>query len=403
MKIEKVREYLSETLKILYYYRGRVIFSFSGVALGILSICVIITTIEGANKKAKDIFESLGPDTIMVFSGSERQRVARIRTNTLTHEDAKSISMISGVHEVVKVLGVRGQTVRFRDRKWQTLVVGTTPQYFSSFAWSFDRGGPFTEEDLSNSESVCVLGAKVAKELFLEDDPVGKWITIGRVPVKVLGVLEEKGGSFGGPHIDDRIIMPLSTVMERLSKEKKYISMIRLKTSRDPEQTLRDIRSVLRKNHNLKDSEEDDFTLRSAKDVYNFVSVISGSLFLFLGTASIVALVVSGFVLANLFYLTIHERRKDLGIRRAYGASRKGILISFLLESVIITLLGGLVGILLSLLLGGTFERLFEMPMIFTPKVILFSLIFSFLTGLISGIKPALRASRIDPIQAIRS
>jgi putative ABC transport system permease protein len=159
---------------------------------------------------------------------------------------------------------------------------------------------------------------------------------------------------------------------------------------------------VLRSNHGLQGSADDDFTIRSSKDILKFVTVISGSLFLFLGTASIVALVVSGFVLANLFYLTIQERRKDIGIRRAYGASRRGILLSFLFESILITLMGGIAGILLSVALGGTFEKLFDIPMLFSYKVIVFALLFSFLTGLLAGLRPALRASRIEPIEAIR-
>ncbi|MCX7857567.1 MAG: ABC transporter permease [Deltaproteobacteria bacterium] len=402
MKTSKIRGFLEETVKIIYYYKGRVVFSFSGVALGILSICVIITTIEGANKKAKDIFESLGPDSIMVFSGAERQRQARIRVNTLTHEDAESLSRIAGIYDMVKILGVRGLNIRYREKKWQTIVVGSTPNYFYSMAWNLERGVPFGDEEYSKSEPVCVLGAKVYKELFSGEDPIGKWILIGHLPAKVLGVLEEKGGSVGGPHLDDRIIMPLSTVIERLSKEKKYLSMFRLKTSRDPESTIEDIRKVLRDNHRIREGEEEDFTIRSSKDIFNFVSVISGSLFLFLGTASLVALIVSGFVLANLFYLTINERRKDIGIRRAYGASRKGILLSFLFESVVITSFGGLIGVILSILLGSTFEKLFDMPMIFTYKVILFAFLFSFLTGVFSGLKPAMKASRIEPIEAIR-
>jgi putative ABC transport system permease protein len=196
--------------------------------------------------------------------------------------------------------------------------------------------------------------------------------------------------------------MPLTTVMSRIANDKKYLSGVRLKTNRDVEKTIEDVRAMLRSNHGLQGSAEDDFTIRSSKDIVKFVTVISGQLFLFLGMASIVALVVSGFVLANLFYLTIQERRKDIGIRRAYGASKRGILLSFLFESVIITFLGGIAGILLSVILGGTFENLFDIPMLFSYKVVVFALLFSFLTGLISGFRPALKASRIEPIEAIR-
>ncbi|HBA53429.1 ABC transporter permease [Syntrophorhabdus aromaticivorans] len=401
-KISQGREFLEEIFKILYYYRGRVVFSFAGVALGILSICIIITTIEGANKKAKDIFEVLGPDSIMVFSGGERQRAARMRISTLTFRDADALQRIEGIYDLMKVYQVRNVIMRHRDRKWQTHVVGATTNYFESFSWSFTMGSAFTGDDYDHAEAVCVIGSKVYDELFNGDSALGKTILVGKLPAKVIGILRERGGAAGGPNIDDRVIMPLTTVTSRITNEKKYLGSIRLKTNRDLDRTVEDVRTVLRTNHGLQGASEDDFTIRSSKDILKFVTVISGQLFLFLGLASIVALVVSGFVLANLFYLTIQERRKDIGIRRAYGASRKGILLSFLFESVLITLMGGAAGILLSVVLGGTFEKLFDIPMLFTYKVIVFAMSFSFLTGLLSGLRPALRASRIEPIEAIR-
>jgi len=401
-KISQGREFLEEIFKILYYYRGRVIFSLAGVALGILSICIIITTIDGANKKAKDIFEVLGPDSIMVWGGGERQRTARVRRNTLTLIDAEHLEKIEGIYDSVKTYYARRPSMKYRDRKWQSRIIGSTMNYFESMSWEFQAGSPFTVDDYKNAKAVCVIGSKVYDELFQGEDAIGKVILADRLPMTVVGVLKEKGGGTGGPQIDDRVIMPLTTVMGRVVNDKRYLSGVRLKTDRDVDETVEDVRAILRRNHGLQGSAEDDFTIRSSKDIVKFVTVISGQLFLFLGMAAIVALVVSGFVLANLFYLTIQERRKDIGIRRAYGASKRGILLSFLFESVIITLLGGIVGIMLSLALGGTFETLFEIPMLFSYKVVVFALMFSFFTGLIAGFRPALKASRIEPIEAIR-
>jgi len=401
-KISRGREFLEEILKILYYYRGRVIFSFAGVALGILSICIIITTIDGANKKAKEIFEALGPDTIMVWGRAERQRTARMRGSTLTLIDAEQIEKIEGVYDSMKMYYARLVTFKYKDRKWQSRIIGSTTNYFESMSWGFQIGSPFAADDYTNARAVCVIGSKVYDELFQGEEAVGKVILAGRLPMTVVGVLLEKGGAAGGPHIDDRVIIPLTTVTSRVVNDRRYLSGVRIKTNRDVDETVEDVRVLLRKNHGLQGSAEDDFTVRSSKDIIKFVTVISGQLLLFLGMASIVALVVSGFVLANLFYLTIQERRKDIGIRRAYGASKRGILLSFLFEAVIITFLGGITGILLSLLLAGTFETLFDIPMLFSYKVVVFALTFSFLTGLISGLRPALKASRIEPIEAIR-
>lgn len=401
-KISQLREFLEETLKILYYYKSRVAFSFSGVALGILSICVIITTIDGANKKAYEIFEALGPDSIIIFGGSERQRTARERLVTLTVSDADMLEKVGGVYDVLRVFSLRNVNMKYKDRKWQTQVAGGTENYFYSFKWGLQSGSFFSNEAYRNAEAECVIGAKVYEELFQGEKAIGRVILIGRLPTKVVGVLNERGGSAGGPSMDDRVVMPLTTVTKRLANEKRFLSVIRLKTNRDVDATIEDVKMVIRKNHGIPEGGEDNFTTRSSKDILQFVSVISGSLFLFLGTASIIALVVSGFVLANLFYLTIQERKKDIGIRRAYGATRKGILMSFLFESVIITIMGGIAGVLLSVALQGLFERLFGIPMEFSFKVVFFAMIFSLLTGVLSGLKPAMKASKIEPIEAIR-
>ncbi|OPX99330.1 MAG: Macrolide export ATP-binding/permease protein MacB [Syntrophorhabdus sp. PtaB.Bin027] len=338
----------------------------------------------------------------MVWGGGERQRTARMRGSTLTLADAESLDSIEGVYDSVKTYYARRPTMKYKDRKWQSRIIGSTTNYFESMSWDLQAGSPFSTDDYKYARAVTVIGSKVYDELFQGEDAIGKVILAGRLPMTVVGVLKERGGGTGGAQIDDRVIMPLTTVMSRVVNDKKYLSGVRLKTNRDVNETVADVKAVLRRNHGLQGSAEDDFTIRSSQDIMKFVTVISGQLLLFLGMASIVALVVSGFVLANLFYLTIQERRKDIGIRRAYGASRRGILLSFLLESVIITLLGGIAGILLSLALGGTFETLFDIPMLFSYKVVVFSLMFSFLTGLIAGFRPALKASRIEPIEAIR-
>ena len=183
-KISQGREFLEEILKILYYYRGRVVFSFAGVALGILSICIIITTIEGANKKAKDIFEALGPDSIMVFSGGERQRAARVRMTTLTVRDADQLQRINGIYDLVKVYSVRNVTMRYRDRKWQTQVIGSTSNYFTSMAWNFRVGSVYSSDDYASAEAVCVIGSKVYDELFKDENAIGKVILVGKTADK---------------------------------------------------------------------------------------------------------------------------------------------------------------------------------------------------------------------------
>lgn len=402
MRFETLRETMRETLKVVYHYRMRTVFSLLGVAFGILSICVIVTTIDGANRKAYEIFEALGPNSITVFSGGERERATRQRFHTLKSEDADGVATIDGVYELVQGFVIGGVVVKYLDKNWRTRIEGVTPNYFRSMQWRLTQGVSFTEEDNRERRKVCVLGYKVYKELVGGGDACGKVLIVRNVPMTVIGVLEERGGG-AGSHIDDRIIVPLNTARERISREFTYLTYMRLKTERDVQETIEDLRGLLRRNHGLKGDALDDFTIRSSKDVMEFLSVIKGSLYLFLGTASVIALLVSGFVLSNLFFLSIQERRPDIGIRRAYGATRRTILTSFLLESVMVTLSGGVMGIALSLISKRIFERLFELPMKYSLKVVALSILFSFFTGLLSGLRPALKAASIQPYEAIRS
>ena len=189
-KISQLKEFVEEVIRILYYYRGRAVFSFSGIALGILSICIIVTTIDGANKKAQEIFEMLGPDSIMIFGVGEKQRAARIRTSTLKVEDADLIARVEGIYDLMRVYSARNVMMRYRDRNWQTLVIGSTTNYFDSLAWKFQTGVTYTAEDYANAGAVCVIGARVYDELFKDEDPLGKTILVGKLPTRVIGVLE---------------------------------------------------------------------------------------------------------------------------------------------------------------------------------------------------------------------
>jgi putative ABC transport system permease protein len=401
MRLRALKETVKEALKVIYYYKLRTAFSQLGVAFGIMAICVIVTTIDGANRKAYEIFETLGPNSITVFSGGEREASTRQRFYTLKREDADAILRVDGVYEVVQGYLIRDALVKYLDKNWQTRIEGVTPNYFESLKWGLSQGTYFTEEDNRQRRNVCVLGHKVYKELIGEGEAQGKVVVVKNSPMMVLGVLEERGGG-GASHIDDRIVVPIATATERLRREFTYLTYIRVKTERDVEETMDDIRALLRRNHGLKEGTPDDFTIRSSRDVIEFLSVIKGSLYLFLGTASAIALLVSGFVLSNLFFLSIQQRRRDIGIRRAYGATRKGILSSFLLESVMVTLSGGILGMILSLLSKRVFEDLFDIPMYYSLKVVLLSLLFSFATGLLSGLRPALRAADLQPYEAIR-
>lgn len=401
-RTQKIGIFLKGLFSSLSHYKLRAFFSFLGVSLGIGAMVLIVGAIEGANKKAYEIFEMFGPDAILVISGGEQVGV-RTRINTLTLKDLNDIKThIWGVYEIVPMTYGFNIIVKYKNKNWQTMVGGMGANYFSSWGWFPKEGNIFNENDVKQMRAVGVLGSKVAKELFPNESPIGKYILVGRLPVQVIGVLEERGGAIGRAHLDDRIVMPITTVMKRILNEEKYITLMRIRTSAPLKNTAQNIKALLRKNHGLSGTEPDDFRIRTAEEVLKYLRVVSGTLITFLGTSGLICLIVGGFILANLFYLSISERRKEIGIKRAFGARKKDIFRFFLLEIMLTTTLGGILGVVLSLLGGLVLERFGNIPTVFSYKVLGVAFILSLLVGLISGIRPAMRAAKIDPIWAIR-
>ncbi len=402
MKLPRFKLFFKEVLKVTSFYKLRTFFSIISVAMGICCVALTISSMDGANKVAREIFEILGADTIFVFGKGESKKIIREKRSSLTWSDFYDLKRIEGVHDIIPLVYFGGVIAKYRNKKWQTLLIGTTPNYFSVFSWYPREGIIFGENDVLEGGALFDIGKKVKDELFGDESPLGKTIVIGKVCGKVLGVLCEKGGAFGKSHLDDRIIAPISFVMKRVKNETKYIDMISLKVSGDIYAREKDVEKVLLKNHHIKDRDQKDFSIKTSKEVIRMLSVVSGTLFLFLGTCALISLVVGGFVLANLFFLSVYERKREIGIRRAFGAEKNDILFQFLAESVVLTMFGGLLGLILAYISSPFMSKLLNIPMEPSIKIILSCFLFSLATGLLSGFRPARKASSIQPIEAIR-
>ncbi|GAB4435160.1 MAG: ABC transporter permease [bacterium] len=387
-------------------YPLRSFFCLFGISLGIVSITLIVASTDGANYKANQMLSDFGPDSMIIFGGHEQQRAARLRLNTITLQDMAEIkNSIAGCYETIPMVAVRNTLVSYENKKWQTLVIGSTVNYFTSWGWRIAMGSAFTEKESFNYENVAVLGADIVEKLFDGNSAIaiGKTILIKNKPVRVIGVLKERGTGFGSFRLDDRIIMPIDTVMRKYLKEDKYISAVRARFHGNLEEKMRDVKSLLRKRHNLKGEMPDDFTIRTAEDAKKFLLVLQGTLVLFLGIAGGVALVVGGFVMANLFMISVQERRKEIGIRRAFGAKRGHIILQFLLEAFLLSLAGTLLGLFLGFLIGKILSFYTTIPIMFSYKIFWLSSLTATIVGIIAGLVPAKRAASLDPVEAIRT
>ena len=390
----------------LWAYRLRSAFVVAAIALGISSLTVIVASIDGAERKARQIVEMFGPDTAFVLGGDIESRAVGQRTLTLSYEDARSIrAELPGVYLVVPMRARSNVTVHYGDRRMDLpTVVGSTAGYAEVWNWPLAEGRDFSEEDVERGAKVALIGDTPARELFGDASPLGYTILVDKLPVQIIGRLAYRGVAGMGPPVDDRIILPITTLTQRFNLNRKYFRALRVKFT-DPENMdfhVENLRSLLRRLHNLAPGDKDDFTILTADEILKFLSMFKGGLLLFLGITAAVAMVVGGFVLANLFYLSVSERRTEIGLKKALGAKNRAILQQFLAEAVGLTLIGALFGMALGMGMGQLLERLDILQILFSWKVFVYSVAAAVAIGLLFGLKPARQAAALPPVEALK-
>jgi putative ABC transport system permease protein len=403
--MDRILRITSQSVRAIKAFKLRTIFCLISVALGIASITVIVAATEGAYQKAFEIVGRFGPDALLVFGGGEEARATGQRQKTITLDDIDAVKQaFYSAYMVVPMTAMRDIQVSYKDTKYQTLIVGSTSDYSQVWTWPVIQGADFTEEDVRGLRNVGLIGQFLAAELFGDEDPVGKTILVRRIPVQIVGVLSERGTTPAGERLDDRVIMPITTLMRKLQNETKYVSAMRIRflDQQNLSTYVDELRSFLRKRHKLPQEEPDDFTIISPREIIKFLVALTGSLVAFLGVTGLIALIVAGFVLANLFLLSVRERTKEIGIRRATGAKKRDILIQFLGESVFITTLGGIFGFVLALISSRLLMSIAQFPIHFSYKAFVIGMLLSWAVGIGFGLQPANRAANLKPIEAIK-
>jgi putative ABC transport system permease protein len=403
--MDRILRITSQSVRAIRAFKLRTIFCLISVALGIASITVIVAATEGAYQKAFEIVGRFGPDALLVFGGGEEARATGQRQKTITLDDIDAVKQaFYSAYMVVPMTAMRDIQVSYKDTKYQTLIVGSTSDYSQVWTWPVIQGADFTEEDVRGLRNVGLIGQFLAAELFGDEDPVGKTILVRRIPVQIVGVLSERGTTPAGERLDDRVVMPITTLMRKLQNETKYVSAMRIRflDQQNLSTYVDELRSFLRKRHKLPQEEPDDFTIISPREIIKFLVALTGSLVAFLGVTGLIALIVAGFVLANLFLLSVRERTKEIGIRRATGAKKRDILIQFLGESVFITTLGGIFGFVLALVSSRLLMSIAQFPIHFSYKAFVIGMLLSWAVGIGFGLQPANRAANLKPIEAIK-
>lgn len=386
----------------------RTFFMMIGIVIGITAITMVISVGLGAEENVMNRVKTFGLESIMVMAGGGTQIMGNesaAPTTTLKLSDVQALSEnVSSIDGVAPSNRMPNATVKYQELSSKPQVVGVTSSWNSVWDWDVVKGRFISSEDDSRMTRVCVIGPTVKKELFGDADPIGEQIRIGNVPFEIIGVLQVRGTSPGGGDMDNRILIPLQTLMRRTANV-DYISNIKIKLNsiNDMENTKAAITSILRERHKLADGEPDDFRIITPTEITKFAEKIAGTFSLFLVLVAGISLIAGGFVITNIMLISVSERKNEIGLRKAVGARIKDIQKQFLLETTTITLIGGVLGIILGFIGAKVISILTEMPAAYSWEGILSGVVFSSLVGLIAGMQPAKRASALDPIEALRS
>ena len=396
-------------LRALTVNKMRSALTMLGIIIGVGAVIAMIAVGSGAKKRISEQIASMGSNMLIVLSGSSTSGGIRWGSGTvptLTVDDAKAIqNEIPSVRYVAPTLGGVAQVV-FGNQNWSTVINGTTPEVLEIRDWPLSSGRPFTQQDLDGATKVCLLGKTVVDNLFGGIDPIGQVIRIKNVPFTVVGVLASKGQSTMGQDQDDTVIVPLTTAQKRLFGQ-QFPGMVRVIAvqAKEPEMMKaaeEDINGLLRQRHHIQSNQDNDFSVRNLTEVMSSAEQSAKVMSLLLGAIASISLIVGGIGIMNIMLVSVTERTREIGIRIAVGAKGKDILLQFLIESLVLSLAGGTLGIAIGIagtLLLSTFT---QWPTLFSFEAILLAFLFSGSVGVFFGFYPARKASLLNPIEALR-
>ncbi|MDX9994554.1 MAG: ABC transporter permease [Rhodocyclaceae bacterium] len=400
-------------LKALRVNKMRSALTMLGIIIGVAAVIVMVAVGSGARAQVEAQIKSLGANLMMVFSASPTftgARAAAGATHTISEEDAYAIGreLTDVVVAAAPALRGSGQIVA-GNSNWSTSFYGVTPEYFDVREWSIAEGRFFEPAEINGAAKVVVLGKTVADNLFGDASPIDQTVRIRTVPLTVVGVLAAKGQSPGGSDLDDVLLMPITTARNRvlgstsLAKSRSVGSIqIKLIDGIDSQYAEDRVRELLRQRHRLQPGQDDDFTLRNLTEILQTREESSRVMALLLAAVASVSLLVGGIGIMNIMLVSVTERTREIGLRRAVGAKAGDILRQFLVEAITLALIGGLVGVLLGSAGAQAIGALAGWPIQLSASATLLAVSFSAAIGIFFGFYPARKAARMSPIEALR-
>ncbi len=377
-----------------------------GIIIGVGAVIAVVSIGQGAQYMVQQGIQAMGTNVVFIAAGSGRPggiRVGYGGVKTLTIDDMKAILReIPLIKEAAPSVNSRRQVI-YGNQNWSTSVTGTTPNFFEIRNWSIQAGSVFSDEEVDLAANVCVIGTTVARNLFLDENPVGKTMRIGNLPFRVDGVLESKGQNVIGQDQDDAIYAPYTTVQRKISGitwvqfiNASAISPVASVAAVNP------ITSLLRERHRIRPGDDDDFFVRTQSEVANLMNQTQSVMTLLLGGIASVSLLVGGIGIMNIMLVSVTERTREIGVRMAVGATERDVQRQFLVEAVTLSMIGGAIGIFFGLVGSALISNFLSWPTLVSIKAIVTAAIFSAAVGIFFGYYPARKAAQLDPIEALR-
>jgi putative ABC transport system permease protein len=396
---------LRVALDALLVNKGRSVLTSLGIVIGIGSVIAMVSAGGGAREKLDERLESVGKNLILVQAGARSQQGIIADFVPLTQDDAVAIRKEAGPLIIGAAPVQQTQKLAMsRTAKWPVVIVGSIPAIQRIRNWQIVSGHWYSEDDVKKMSAVCLIGQTVRRQLFPDSpDPVGQWLHVEGLPLRIVGVLAEKGRAPTGADQDDQIFVPITTLQRRLIGEERIGLIIAAARSAEAtDKAKQAIITAMRRQHRLKAGQPNDFDVSTVRELAQLAEVLSATMQILVGVIASISLIVGGIGIMNIMLVSVTERTREIGIRMAVGATAADVLIQFLIEAMVLSLVGGLVGITLGIAGAAILAGYAGWPLAVSPFIVLLAFAVSASVGIFFGYYPALKAARLDPIEALR-
>lgn len=393
--------------KALQRNKLRAFLTMLGIIIGVAAVIAMVAIGQGSKQSIHDQLSSMGSNMITVLPSSNINggvRIAGTSFQTLTAKDIVALQRNAQyISEISPAVSSKGQAIN-GALNWPTTMSGVSPEYLDIRKLTLRDGVPFTNNDVITSAKVCLIGQTVIDNLFPNgDNPIGKIIRFNSIPFKIIGILNPKGNNAFGQDQDDILIAPYTTVQKRILATIYYQNIYASAANEQvTDAAVDEMTQILRQSHRLKATDDNDFQVRTQEELINTLSSTSGLLTVLLTVIAGISLVIGGIGIMNIMYVSVTERTREIGLRMSIGARGKDIMMQFLMEAILISITGGVIGVLLGIVSSQVVTLTLKWPTIISESSVLLSFIVCAITGIFFGYYPAQKAARLDPIEALR-